>query len=110
VPRQPLVFVEDALASIALIEEIVAKHGKASFLENAIDYNAAMYALLKVSEAVKGIPEEWLLQSPGIKWRDIKAIGNRLRHEYFKLDGNILWAVMTDDMTPLAAALKRMRR
>jgi uncharacterized protein with HEPN domain len=49
---------------------------------------------------------------PGVPWRDIRGIGNRLRRAYDMLDFALIWKVYQDDLPPLkagvAAALKRL--
>jgi predicted transcriptional regulator len=44
---------------------------------------------------VRRIPDTWLADYPTEPWGQIKGIGNRLRHEYFRVDDAILWQVMT---------------
>ncbi|WP_439496398.1 HepT-like ribonuclease domain-containing protein [Bosea sp. (in: a-proteobacteria)] len=39
-------------------------------------------------------------------WADIRAIGNLIRHEYWRIDPDIVWAVITDDLLPLRAAIE----
>jgi hypothetical protein len=38
----------------------------------------------------------------------IKGIGNRIRHEYFRLADNILWEVMTIDTHALKTVMEAM--
>lgn len=107
--RDPQIYVEDALIEIALISSLVSKHGKESLFHDPIAYRAAVYSLLKISEACRNIPEEWLKKVPDIRWNAIKAIGNKIRHEYFRLDQDILWDIMTGQLANLAKALAGMR-
>jgi uncharacterized protein with HEPN domain len=44
---------------------------------------------------VRRIPDAWLADFPTETWGQIKVIGNRLRHEYFRIDDAILWQIMT---------------
>ena len=39
---------------------------------------------------------------------EIKAIGNRIRHEYFRLDDAILWKIMTEETKRLKPVLEAM--
>jgi len=38
----------------------------------------------------------------------IKAIGNRIRHEYYQLDDAILWGIMTVDASDLRRVMEAM--
>jgi uncharacterized protein with HEPN domain len=41
-------------------------------------------------------------------WAEIKAIGNRIRHEYFRLDDAILWKVITEERKRLKPVFETM--
>ncbi|TIT54461.1 MAG: DUF86 domain-containing protein, partial [Mesorhizobium sp.] len=38
----------------------------------------------------------------------IRGIGNILRHEYYKTSDAIVWAVVTDSLSPLRLAVERI--
>ena len=58
-----------------------------------------------VSEASRHIPDDLLLAAPGIRWRQIRGIGNIVRHEYHQIADEVIWVVVTDDLPPLKAAI-----
>jgi uncharacterized protein with HEPN domain len=74
---------------------------------------ACHYALLIISEAAKRLGPKADELCPGFPWRDIRGIGNRLRHAYDMLDFALIWKVYQDDLPPLktgvAAALERLK-
>jgi uncharacterized protein with HEPN domain len=72
------------------------------------DRRAAAYAIQTISEAVRHLPDDWLADYPTEPWGQIKGIGNRIRHEYFRLADNILWEVMTIDTHALKTVLEAM--
>jgi uncharacterized protein with HEPN domain len=41
--------------------------------------------------------------------RKIAGIGNVLRHEYQRVDGQIIWKAVKDDLPPLKEALLEMK-
>ena len=61
-----------------------------------------------ISEAVRHIPDDWLGDYPTEPWGEIKAIGNRIRHEYFRLDHDILWQIITKDGPALMHVMQEM--
>lgn len=62
------------------------------------------------SEASRHIPDEMQARHPDIPWREIAAIGNRLRHEYARIDDRILWEVTWRHLPALEAAVDTMTR
>ncbi len=68
-------------------------------------YRAAVERAIEViSEAVRHLPDETLTAHPDIPWAQIKAIGNKLRHEYHGVEPKIVWDVVVHDLD----ALERM--
>jgi uncharacterized protein with HEPN domain len=62
-----------------------------------------------ISEAARHLPDELLRTAPEIPWKQVRGIGNILRHEYHKTSDPIVWAVVTDNLPPLRLAVRRMR-
>jgi uncharacterized protein with HEPN domain len=98
--RDPTIAIRDCLAEIAILHEIAARTTLQASRNDAVARRAAAYAIQTISEAVRRIPDDWLADFPTEPWGQIKAIGNRLRHEYFRVDDAILWQVMTTDTMP----------
>lgn len=61
-----------------------------------------------VSEASRRIPDELIASQPEIPWRQIRAIGNVLRHEYHKVADDIVWSVIVVNFPPLKTAVTSM--
>jgi len=60
-----------------------------------------------ISEAAIRLGDEAEKRIPDQPWRDIRGIGNHLRHAYERVDLETLWAAVTDDLPPLKAAVLR---
>jgi uncharacterized protein with HEPN domain len=46
--------------------------------------------------------------TPAEPWVQIRGIGNRIRHEYFRLDDAILWGVITTEANSLKIVMEEM--
>jgi uncharacterized protein with HEPN domain len=58
-----------------------------------------------ISEAATRLGNEAEQQTPHQPWRDIRGIGNQLRHAYERVDLNTIWNAVTDDLPLLKAAV-----
>ena len=65
---------------------------------------AVEHALLIVAEAAKHLPEEMKSAHPEVPWPKIHGLGNMLRHEYRRIDPEILWSIITEHLQPLDTA------
>ena len=108
--KDPTVAIRDCLAEIDVLHQIAAGKTLATFSSDPIARRAAAYAIQTISEAVRHLPDDWLADYPTEPWGQIKGIGNRIRHEYFRLDDAILWEVMTTDTHALKTVMEAMLR
>jgi uncharacterized protein with HEPN domain len=108
-PIEPL---SDILEHIGDIENFLQGMGPVDLQHDRRTIFACQYALLVISEAAKRLGPRAEELCPGFPWRDIRGIGNRLRHAYDMLDFALIWKVYQDDLPPLkasvAAALVRL--
>ncbi|HWD97949.1 MAG TPA: HepT-like ribonuclease domain-containing protein [Bryobacteraceae bacterium] len=109
-PFEPL---NDILEHIGHIEKFLEGMRPADLANDQRTVFACQYALLVISEAARRLGTKAEELCPGFPWRDIRGIGNRLRHAYDTLDSALIWKVYQDDLPPLkisvAAALNRLR-
>ena len=69
--------------------------------------------LERISEAAAKLGDLASSLVPGQHWQEIRALGNRLRHEYDSIREDRLWDIVQIDLPPLCSAcedaLRRMR-
>jgi uncharacterized protein with HEPN domain len=107
-PKDPTIAIRDCLAEIAVLHEIEGRMTLQAFRSDPIARRAAAYAIQTISEAVRHIPDDWLASFPNQPWTQIKGIGNRIRHEYFRIDDAILWEIITTDTPALKTVMEAM--
>jgi uncharacterized protein with HEPN domain len=107
-PKDPTIAIRDCLAEIAILHEIEGRMTLQAFRSDPIVRRAAAYAIQTISEAVRHIPDDWLADFPTQPWGQIKGIGNRIRHEYFRIDDAILWEIIKTDTHALETVMKSM--
>jgi uncharacterized protein with HEPN domain len=107
-PKDPTIAIRDCLAEIAILHEIAGRMTLQAFRSDPIARRAAAYAIQTISEAVRHIPDDWLADFPAEPWEQIRGIGNRIRHEYFRIDDAILWGIVTTDTPALKTVMESM--
>jgi uncharacterized protein with HEPN domain len=63
-----------------------------------------------ISEASRWIPSDLKSKEPGIDWRRMADLGNRLRHAYHRIDSNLLWIIAERDLPPLKSFVEQIVR
>ena len=75
-----------------------------AFVANEQTVLAVKYSLLIISEAAIKLDPLTAELCPGIPWRDIRSLGNRLRHEYDNIDDVRIWLLIERNLPPLRDA------
>jgi uncharacterized protein with HEPN domain len=57
-----------------------------------------------ISDAAIRLGETAPTPQPGIPWREIRGLGNRLRHGYDSIDLARIWLLIERDLAPLRVA------
>jgi uncharacterized protein with HEPN domain len=96
---------EEILDAIGGIETHTAGKSLADFKQDWLLRLAVQRALEIISEASRHIPDDLLSLAPGVPWKQIRGMGNILRHEYHKIADDVVWAVVTENIGPLKAAI-----
>ena len=79
--------------------------GRDSFLASWRDQEAAQMLITKLAEAVERLPEATIVSLPGVPWRQVRGMRNRLVHAYHAVDVEVLWETVASDAPHLLAAL-----
>jgi uncharacterized protein with HEPN domain len=99
--RIRLIDIREEIAGIrSLTKNVTAE----SFATDWAMKRAVQHALLIISEATRYIPDNLKNARPEVPWKDIHGLGNVLRHEYRRVDSDILWAIVTEDLADLDRA------
>jgi uncharacterized protein with HEPN domain len=99
---------QDILDSIAIVSDAIVGHDLASFTRDRVLRLAVERAIEIVSEAVRHIPQERRDAYPDMPWRNIMAIGNKLRHEYHRIDPDIIWEIAHKHLNELRPVIEEI--
>ncbi len=61
-----------------------------------------------IGEATKTLPATLLKESENIDWRNISGMRDNLIHRYFKVNYDVVWAVIKNKIPELNAEVKKM--
>jgi len=98
---------QDIAEAVSLIEQFTARMDFEAFREDPKTVAAVERKLLVISEAAIRLGGEAEARCPGLAWRDIRGIGNWLRHQYESIELPVVWKTVRDDLPPLKAAVLR---
>ena len=103
--RTPHQSLSDILNSILMIEDFIAGVSLDVFSRDPMRIAAVERHLQKISEAAVRLGDTAEVLCPGMPWRNIRGIGNFLRHEYDRVDLDTVWHTVTDRLPALKTAV-----
>ena len=96
----------DILEAITRIESHTSGMRLEDFRSDTKTVDAVERNLQRISEAAVRLGGEADVLCPGLPWRDIRGIGNWLRHQYDRVDLETVWRTVTADLPRLKAAVE----
>lgn len=102
--------IQDILEAIAEIEDFTEGMTFASFATDKKTIKAVISNISIIGEAArsKHIPTDVQVRHPEIPWDDMRGIRNKVVHEYFRVELEILWETIKHDLPPLVPQLQEL--
>jgi uncharacterized protein with HEPN domain len=88
-----------------LIEGYTRGVNRDAFVADDKTIDAVVRNLEIIGEAAHRMPAECVTMYPGVPWQQIAGLRNRIVHEYFGLDLEIVWQIVERDLPQLKARL-----
>jgi uncharacterized protein with HEPN domain len=106
--RDPELLIEDMLTAIRKIERYTSGMDETMFRRDERTIDAVVRNLEILGEATRQMPEGFEAQHPEVSWRQIAGLRNRIVHDYFGLDLEIIWEVVQHDLPQLQTLLEQL--
>jgi hypothetical protein len=101
--------VEDIWESIEKIERYIDGMTQDNFDSDEKTTDAVVRNLEIIGEAAGRLPEDFTNQHSEIEWVKIIGLRNRIVHEYFGVDLQIIWQILRKDIPAFKVSLKKIR-
>lgn len=108
--KDPVIFLDHILESIALIEGYVSDISEEAFLSDIGTQDKIIRRLSIVGEAASQLPEELRTAHSDIKWKEIIGMRNFLIHEYFGVTLSEVWLTVKRDLPELREQIERLKQ
>ncbi len=96
------------LEAVDAIQEYTLGLDYESFLTNRMARDAVIRNVQVLGEAANRISKPFRDQHPAIEWMRIIRTRHILVHDYFGLDYEIIWRIITVHISPLQEAIKQI--
>jgi len=93
--RDADLLLEDMAAAMARVLRYVDGLDRIAFLADDKTVDAVVRNLEVIGEAARMLPDDVKVAHASIPWRQITGLRNRIVHDYFGLDLEIIWEIVT---------------
>jgi len=92
--------------------EKILKYTKGLSFEDFLTDDKTIDAVVRnfeiIGEASLRIDEDFRLENPQIEWKKLRGFRNRIVHDYFGIDYEIVWSILTEDLEELIFQLDQL--
>jgi len=106
--RSAILLIQDMLEAIAKIRRYTAGLTAETFPTDEKSVDAVVRNLEIIGEAANRLPEDFKAQHREVEWSKIIGLRNRIIHDYFGIDLQIVWQVLQRDLPAFNSALVRI--
>jgi uncharacterized protein with HEPN domain len=96
------------LESLGRIARYTAGMQEETFLSDRKTIDAVIRNLEIIGEAAARLTFDARQRQPGTDWQQIIGLRNRIVHEYFGVDTEIVWQIISRDLPQLSEELQRL--
>lgn len=103
------VYLHDILDAIQKIEQfMVDVKDFDAFLNDDKTAFAVIRGLEIIGEAAKSIPRNITKKYSGVPWKEIAGMRDKLIHQYFGVNLELIWKTLQEDLAPLKETVTKM--
>ncbi len=92
--------------------EKILKYTKGLSFEEFLTDDKTIDAVVRnfeiIGEASLRIEEDFRLENPQIEWKKLRGFRNRIVHDYFGIDYEIVWSILYEDLKELIFQLEQL--
>jgi uncharacterized protein with HEPN domain len=83
----------------------LVKRGHTAFLADPLLIRAAKNIIAEIGEAAKDLDDALLATMPGVPWKNVKGMRNKVVHDYPEVDLDVMWDTLVHGLPVVGAAI-----
>ena len=106
--RNKILLLEDMLESVLKIKNYTENLNFQNFINDDKTMDAVIRNFEIIGEAANRLDPDFRLENQEVKWSRIRGLRNRIVHDYFGVDYQIVWIIIVNDLDELSKQLENL--
>ena len=107
--RNEELYLKDILEAISHIEAYTKNISYNQFSSDQMKIDAVVRNLEIIGEAAKNLSKHTKARYPDVPWRNISGMRDKVIHEYFGVDLEIIWKTVQESLLGLKKVIKKIK-
>lgn len=103
-----LTYLGDVLDAIRRIEGYLRGVDKNEFMANLMMQDAVMHQIEIIGEASNNVSDEFQEKHPELPWMQMRAIRNKIVHDYREINLDVIWDTAKNNLPPLKVQIEQL--
>jgi uncharacterized protein with HEPN domain len=108
--RKSADYIDDILNEIKKVNIFIGEMTFDQFVKEEKTAYAVIRAIEIIGEASKKIPDDIKHKQPGLPWREISGMRDKLIHDYFGINLTIVWKTIKEDFPIIEPLLHELAK
>jgi uncharacterized protein with HEPN domain len=104
--RTPELLIEDVLDAINKINKYISCIDYEEFVNDDRTVDAVIRNFEIIGEASSRLPPDFKLRYSNMDWEKLRGFRNRIVHDYFGIDYEIVWNIIKDTLPEFESGIK----
>ena len=102
------ILIQKILKYIQEIYTFIDGYTEKEFQNDKKTINACVFNLSQIGELTSKISDEVIMAHPEIEWRGLKALRNRIVHDYDGVNLTMIWGFFTEELDDLKKNIEKI--
>lgn len=106
--KDNLFYLNHIIENLNDIDDFMKNVTREKFNKNKEKQKAVIKSIETIGEAIRKLPEDFIKKYANVDWSQVIAMRNILSHQYFRVDLDVVWKTVFEDLPKLRTEIQKI--